>query len=234
MLVSPNQSNILTALRSYLLAVLPPGVDVLRSQVNRVAESVDADFVMMTPLRQERLETNVDSYADCLFNASIAGSVLTVNSVSIGTVSVGAQLFGLGLSGTLTITGFLSGTGATGTYAINGSLTLPSQTLAAGLKALLQPTEWVIQCDAHGPNSADIAEIISTTFRDEYAVSQFSSSGFDITPLFADDPKQVVFINDQEQMEDRWVIEIHLQANQIISVSQQFADFVTLNLVEVP
>jgi hypothetical protein len=234
LIVSPNQSNIFTVLRSYLLSVLPPGVDVLRSQVNRVAEPVGADFVMMTPLRQERLETNVDSFADCLFNASIAGNILTVNSISIGKISVGAQVFGIGLSGTLTIVASAGGTGGPGNYQLNGTAATPSQIMAAGLQALMQPTEWTIQLDCHGPNSSDNASIISTTFRDSYALNQFATSGFDVTPLYADDPKQVVFISDQEQMEDRWIVEACMQANQVVSISQQFADIVSVTLIRVP
>ena len=235
MLVSPNQSNILTALRSFLLSVLPPGVDVLRSQANRVAEPVGSDFVMMTPLRQERLETNVDTYTDTIFTASIAGTLMTVSSVQSGFLSVGAQVFGTGLltAGTLTIIALGNGTGGAGTYTLNGSITLSSQLFAAGLKALMQPTEWTIQLDVHGPTSADNAVAISTSFRDDYAVLQFQSSGFDVAPLYADDPKQIVFLNDQEMMEDRWVIEACMQANQAVDVPMQFASILALNLVEV-
>jgi hypothetical protein len=45
---SQNQSNISAALRSFLLAVLPSGIEIRRGQANRVAELQGADFVIMT------------------------------------------------------------------------------------------------------------------------------------------------------------------------------------------
>lgn len=214
--------------------MLPAGVPVLRGQINRVAEPNAADFVIMTPLRQRRIETNVDTYADVAFTASINGSVMAVTSVLTGTIDVGAQLFGVGLaSGTTTITGVLSGTGGVGTYLVNPSQNLASTVLAAGTENLLQPSEIVIQLDVHGPNSADNAQIITTLFRDDYGVQQFLSSSYDVAPLYADDPKQLPFTNDQSQWEDRWIIEAYLQANQVVTLPQQFADAlqVSLNLI---
>ena len=90
------------------------------------------------------------------------------------------------------------------------------------------------QCDVHGLNSADNAQVISTLFRDSYAVDQFAGSGFgDITPLHADDPRQVPFINDQQQWENRWVVEALVQANQVVTLPQQFAGAVTVTLLSV-
>ena len=54
----PTQSNILSALRSFLLEVLPDGVDVVSGQPNRVPEPVGAEFVVMSPPNFKRLRTN--------------------------------------------------------------------------------------------------------------------------------------------------------------------------------
>lgn len=66
--ISPNQSQILTALR-YFLINLPllfdptqqTVVEVIKGQVNRTPEPTSPDFVTMTFIRIERLETNIDS-----------------------------------------------------------------------------------------------------------------------------------------------------------------------------
>jgi hypothetical protein len=59
-------------------------------------------------------------------------------------------------------------------------------------------------------------------------------SGFDVAPLHADDPKQIPFINAEQQYEYRWVIEAHMQANQIVlGIPQQFFDVVDLNVESV-
>lgn len=235
MIPNPTEANVFTALGNFLVTVLPTGVTVQRAQANRIPEPATSDFVLMTPLRQNRIETNIDSYADCLFTASIAGTTMTVSNVNFGTIQLNSQLFspGLPLAGTLTVTAFVGGTGGVGTYTVSAPTTLSSQPVAAGIKALMQPVEWTIQLDVHGPNAADNSVAITTAFRDEYGVTQFQTSGFDVTPLYADESRQVPFINDQDQYEYRWIIETHLQANQIISVAQQFTQIVNVTLVEV-
>jgi hypothetical protein len=238
---SPSQDQVFTALRAFLVGVLSSGTPIVRGQQNRVPEPQPADFVVMTPIRQTRIETNVDTYADCAFTASIAGSTMTVGNVQLGTLAVGNQLFGTGLSaGTTTISGALSGTGGTGTYTIANTLSgtvgqnMASSVLASGQENFLQPSELVIQLDVHGPASADNAQTITTLFRDDYGVQLFAASGFDVTPLYADDPRQVPYQNAESQWEDRWIIEAHVQANQAVSAAQQFASALTLVLVEVP
>jgi hypothetical protein len=237
MIPTPLDTNIFTALRSFLLAVLPAGVDVVQAQVNRVPEPVGSDYVLMTPLRRERLETNVDSYADVLFTASIAGTVLTVSSINFGVIVVGSTLFGVGLGTgvTTSVTGQLTGSlGGTGTYSVVPTQTVASQPMAAGLTDYMQPTEVTIQLDVHGPNSADNSQIITTLFRDDYAVQQFLTSGFDVTPLYADSAKQMPFTNESAQFENRWVIEVCMQANIVISAAQQFSSQLNVTLVELP
>jgi len=98
----------------------------------------------------------------------------------------------------------------------------------------LQPTKITIQMDVHGPNASDNAEIISTMFRDQYAVDAFAETNSNIFPLLADDPKQVPFINAASQFETRWIVEAQIQANQVVSgVPQQSADVVDVTLINV-
>ena len=80
-----------------------------------------------------------------------------------------------------------------------------------------------MQLDVHGPNSSDNAQTISTLFRDEYGTAFFSAFGYDVRPLYADDPKQIPFLNSEQQYETRYVIDAVLQANQIIAPPQQYA-----------
>lgn len=103
----------------------------------------------------------------------------------------------------------------------------------AGTQDHTQPTEAVFQLDVHGPNSADNAEVISTLFRSAYAVDAMAAINPDVYPLHADDPKQVPFINDANQYESRWVIEAFLQANQTVSVPQQSAEALAVDLIDV-
>lgn len=58
------ETDLLTSLRTVLLAIVPAGVEVIKGQVNRVAEPVGVDFVVMTPILRTRLSTNYDTYDD--------------------------------------------------------------------------------------------------------------------------------------------------------------------------
>jgi hypothetical protein len=86
-----------------------------------------------------------------------------------------------------------------------------------------------VQLDVYGPNSADNSHTITTLFRDSYAVDQFATSGFDVTPLYADDARQAPFIDAESQWEDRWMISAVLQVNPIITVPQDFASELTVD-----
>jgi hypothetical protein len=299
---SPTQSNILTALRSFILAVLPSGnavftgsitgtvltvttvqqgalsigdavlgegvvpgvmitafgtgtggvgtytlsapqvlastkmytgIECVQAQDNRVPEPSVPDFVTMTPFMQTRLETNVDTYEDVSFTASISGSTMTVSAVAFGEIAVGQLVFGIGVSALTKVVALGTGTGGVGTYTVAPSQTVPSRKMASGGQIFLQPTRITVQLDVHGPNSAENAQTISTLFRDDFAVQAFAASGFDVTPLYVSDPRQLPFENENQQIENRWVIDAVMQANQIIRASQQFADELGINVVSI-
>lgn len=242
---SPTQIDVLSAVRNFLINVLPVSVEVIRGQQNRVSGPLGPDYVVMTPIMMKRLETNVNLYADCAFSGSISGTTLNVSNILHGTINAGNQLFGTGLAtGTVTyITGTISGTGGTGTYSISGALgVIPSQTFACGVFLALQPTEETIQIDVYGPNSAENAQIISTLFRDNYSFQFFSGYGatpqgwapipiggtlalpYDgVKPLYADDPRQMSQVFGEMQYELRWTIDAHVQVNQVVVAPQMFA-----------
>ena len=124
--LSITEAQILTVLRSFLLSVLPPGVEIIRAQINRVPEPIGQEFVVMTPLLRSRLSTNVDDYADASMMGFITGTVLTVTAVEFGAIVVGAPVYGDGVLPGTRITAFLTGTGGIGTYTVTPSQTVPS------------------------------------------------------------------------------------------------------------
>lgn len=231
--LSLTESQTLAALRSFLLAILPAGVEVIRGQDNRVPEPQGANFVEMTPTLRDRLSTNVDSYKDAAFTGSIAGSTLTITSVGTGSLTVGSVLLGNNLAANTVVTAFGTGTGGIGTYTVSPIQAVSSQVIAAGVKSMLQPAKVTMQLDVHGPASADNAQIITTLFRDEYGVALFAASGYDVTPLYADDPKQVPFVNGEQQVEERWVVGAVLHCNPIVTVPQDFAAALSVGLTNV-
>lgn len=234
MQVIPTQETTFESLRAFIMNVLPAGVPVIQGQANRVAEPLADDYVLMIPLRRERIETNVDNFHDDAYRGSFAGLVLTVTQILAGSVKQGATPTGTGVAVNTVVGTQLTGpVGGIGTYNVAPAQTLGSTILQAGAGTYLQPTKLAVQLEVHGENSADYAQIISTMFRDEYAVNFFAGINSTIVPLYADDPRQLPFNNDQQQVEDRWVIEALLQVNATVVAPQQFADQVQVDLINV-
>ena len=72
-------------------------------------------------------------------------------------------------------------------------------------------------------------------FRDEYATNWWLAAGVTTSaPLYADDPRQVPFTNENQQVETRWVITARLEADQTIVVPMQFAQALSVNIIDVP
>jgi hypothetical protein len=168
--VSPSQSDIQTALRAFLLSILPSGTEVIEGLDNRVPEPKKANFVTMTVLRRPRLATNLDTLND------------------------------------------------------TGDQT-----------AVTQSTEVVFQLDVHSDNlltASDNAQLIATLFRDDYATDFFDDYP-GITPLYADDPRLIPFVNAENQYEPRYAVEARLQADQVVTVPAQSADSLSLDITNV-
>jgi hypothetical protein len=239
MLITPTQANIQSALRSFLLAVLPAGVPVIAGQSNRVPEPMQGKFVVMTPIRFKRLATNLDTYSDIVFEGSVAGDVLTVTTILRGTVRLDLTLFGVDVIDGTRITAQLTGiAGGVGTYRVSQAQTIAARTLAAGYMAMQQDAEVTVQLDFHGDDTTagDLAQIASTAIRDDYGVRFFAGLAppmNGVAPLHADDPRQMPFINAEQQYEWRWVLEACLQANQVAITPMQFARAVEVGLIEV-
>jgi hypothetical protein len=247
---APTQSQVQASLRSFLLAVLPAtapdgsAVEVVAAQQNRVPEVKGTAFVVMTRARVERIATNVDAYSDAVFTGSIAGNTMTITAVDprfpAAQIAVGSTIFGVGVAAGTTVTAIVTGTGQVGTYTVSGApQTVGSESLSAGTEQLTQEMRWTFQLDFHADPtndiSGDMATTISTLLRDDFGVQQFAnqSPNYGVVPLYADDARQTPFFNDQQQVEIRWVVEAVLQSNAVVSVPQQFADSVAVQLISV-
>ncbi len=90
--------------------------------------------------------------------------------------------------------------------------------------------EWVVQIDCYGPLGNDWSVILTTMFRDEYGVTAL---GPDVTPLYADDAKQLPIVDGEENFEQRWMITAHLQYNPVVAIPMEFFDGVDITLINV-
>ncbi len=214
------------------------GVDVLTGQQNRTAEPSNPYFILMTPVRFERLSTNVDVSQDCKFVASISGTEMNVSSVDDGEIEIGNLVFGPGLAAGTIVTGFGTGSGGVGTYNIAPSQTVNSEIMSAGTKVMTQNARIVVQLEFQGAGTAagDFAQTVSTALRDEFGVDFFANLAAPlngVVPLYADDPHQVAFINAENQFEWRWVLDAHLEVQQTVTVPQTYADSASVDVVGV-
>lgn len=233
--ISLTQSQIFVALGSVLqtfgLVSSVPGqaVDIIRGQVNRVPEPASVDFVVLWPLSRARLAMNVDTLSDNQITGSITNNVLTVTAVAQGFVAPGQSVFGTSIATPCQIICQTSGaTGGIGTYSTTPTANVASGTLFCGTVAAMQETEVTIQADVHGPASADNAARIQTLFRDQFGVSAFLSTGIALAPLYTSDPRQTPFDNGEQQVEERWSIDLCMQANVTVTTPMQFADELTM------
>jgi hypothetical protein len=237
--IAPTVSDVQTAAGAFLTAVLPSTTAIIAGLQNRSAEPVQGNYVVVTPIRYTRLETNIDSAEDCKFTGSFAGNILTVTAVEIGELTIGSTIFGPGVAANTNIVSQTSGpSGGAGNYTVSVPQTLASGTLSCGEQTVTMNAEVVLQLDFHSLapdySSGDNAQIVSTLLRDEFGVDFIAGVNPAIAPFYADDPKMMPFINDQSQIEWRWVLEARFQVVQTVSISQQYFDSADLNVVEVP
>ncbi len=233
----PAQPELFRVVGSYLTSVLPDGYSISQGQVNRVAQPRAGDFLVMWMISQMRLSTNNDEYVDGAFLGSIVAKVLTITEVSPGyngPLVPGHQIFGVDmLPGTVIVLQTGGTPGGVGTYTVNKAQTFPLGVIAAGVSTLGQATQEVMQIDVHGPNSLDCATIISTAFRDARATEFFDLLNPAISPLYADDPRQMPFPNAEQQWEDRWIINANIEVNYTITLPQEFFTSLAVGLINV-
>lgn len=106
-------------------------------------------------------------------------------------------------------------------------------TSGATSNSIKRPVQINVQIDFYGLNSADRAMTVSTLFRDDYACQSFTASGFDIQPLYAEDAHQMPLISGEEQYVERWTFEVAIQANPILTITQQSANALIVGLLDV-
>ena len=238
--VSLTQTQIFTALVTVLgqfalISSIPNiPVPIIRGQVNRTPEPAQPDYVVLWPISRNRIAVNIDSWVDAQIVGSITSNVLAVSAVLQGVAAAGQSIYGAGVTPGCQITRQLTGpAGGVGTYSVTPTAPVSSETLYVGTLTSMQETEVTIQADVHGPNSADNSIRISTLFRDQFAVSAFAVTGIALSPLYTSNPRQMPFDNGEQQVEERWIIDLCMQANIGITVTQQFADALNVTITSV-
>ena len=102
---------------------------------------------------------------------------------------------------------------------------------APGSRQTQRSTRLDMQIDVYGPAAAENAQIIGTLLRDLYGCDFLRAHR--VQPLYCSDPTQLPLITGEQQYLARWMLQTALQFNPTVSTSQQFADIVDVNLVEI-
>jgi hypothetical protein len=105
---------------------------------------VDGSTTQAYPIRLNTTDyecgVRVDSY-EAAFTAAITGTTMTVSAVASGTLRLGMEITGTGVTAGTRITDFGTGTGGTGTYIVNNSQTVASTAMLGDL-----PSKMVVEC----------------------------------------------------------------------------------------
>lgn len=238
--ITPTEMQVRTALRGFLVSVLPTGVDVLLGQQNRIPEPSYPAYTVIWPLRHKRLATNLHSFEDCFFPGTIAGTAMMVGTVTGLPLAIGRQVFGPGVAPGTVITG-----GSGTSWQVSPTQNVSPGTFSAGAATFTMQTGLTYQFDSHGappspnssvltPESTDMARVVSTMFRDSFATAFFAGTGYPVAPIAVDEGREVPWSNAEEQFEMMWVQEAYLQANFMVSgVPAEFADSATFSSINV-
>ena len=102
-----------------------------------------------------------------------------------------------------------------------------------GTRSSTEAAKITVQVDIYGTAAGDNAQIVSTLWRDAFACDAFNAINTSVQPLYASEPRQMQFVNDQSQYENRWSVDVMLQANIAVVVPQQSAIALVVDLINV-
>lgn len=100
-------------------------------------------------------------------------------------------------------------------------------------KSILRPAQFTVQIDCYGQLSQQRSAAIAAILRDDFSAEQFRASGVDMQTLYAGDAKQMPIETAQDQWLERWTFDAQLQINPVLTVAQESANTLTVDLVDV-
>jgi hypothetical protein len=86
-----------------------------------------------------------------------------------------------------------------------------------------------IQIDFRGPAAGDWCTAVTTIYRSPYAPDQFPDG---IRPLYCSDGHQTPLTTGEQQYEGRWTLTASLQYNPTVSIPQDSANILAVNILE--
>jgi hypothetical protein len=147
---------------------------------------IDGSTTQAYPIRLNTVDyecgVRVDSYV-ASFTGSIATTTLTVSAVASGTIRLGMQITGTGVTAGTRITDFGTGSGGVGTYTVSVSQTVTSTAMTGDLPSKLVmecPGSYNIQFSLQVRNTSTTSETVDIWFRQNGVDIAGSNSSFGI------------------------------------------------------
>lgn len=178
------------------------------------------------------------------FQGSIAGNVLTVESVQSGIVAVNGMLQGDGLQDNIVITSQLTGpSGGAGTYAINNSLTVAQQamtTIAGEVHTEVQQYETTFQMsslavqdpsNANQRTAADLLNYAAYALQNQDFIAAIEEEGVGI--LRITDVRNPYFMDDRDRFEASPSFDFVLTHKQIIVSQTPIIEKIVVQILDV-
>lgn len=231
-----------TALRAFLLAVLPPDTPVLLARQNRMAAPI-GPFALMTVLLHQRIATSATRYMatsrvilqqqEITVQVSLFGQGAADNAQALSALFQNgwAAEFFTAFAQNPTLTSSVTPGPLTPGPLTPGPVTpgpanpsffpatssLPPASLPASLSAAPSAVPPACALSASTPPASQPASAPSPR----------------IAPLYAGSARQIPFVNGERQYEEQWQIDLHLQASFALTLPQPMASAARLVLADV-
>lgn len=108
------------------------------------------------------------------------------------------------------------------------SYTVDSQDPLTGVVNVSRHTTYSYQVDCYGQLGADVADIIAIAWRSLWGCDRLEGAA--ITPLYADEPQQLNVVNSENIYEQRFMLRLFAQVNQVVTLPQDFFNAVEVHV----
>lgn len=96
-----------------------------------------------------------------------------------------------------------------------------------GVVNIERHTTYSYQVDCYGQLGADVADIIAIAWRSLWGCDRLEGAA--ITPLYADEPVQLNVANSEAIYEQRFMLKLYAQVNQVVTLPQDFFNAVVVH-----
>lgn len=97
-----------------------------------------------------------------------------------------------------------------------------------GTQDVARHTTYSYQVDCYGQLGPDVADIIAIAWRSLWGCDQLVGAA--VTPLYADEPQQLNVVNSENIYEQRFMLRLFAQVNQVVSLPQDFFNAIEVHV----